>query len=271
MKPHRRAVLRSLSAATVAGVVGVGSSHKASAQGGSPQTFVLVHGAWHGGWCWRDVAAILRQAGHTVYTPTQTGLGERSHLLSRNITLDTFVDDIANLIRFEQLEKVVLVGHSFGGLSISGVADRMPERLRCLVYLDSLILEAGQTPFSSVPSEIVDARLKAAEESSNGLSLPIPDPVQIGLLREEDRRFVASRLTPHPLSTYTSPMNLRNPVGNGIPATYIRCSTPAYAPVAKSLVWARARNWPIVELETGHVAMVSAPKEVAREVMRLAA
>jgi hypothetical protein len=139
------------------------------------------------------------------------------------------------------------------------------------VYLDSLILEAGQTPFSLLPSEIVAARLKAAEQSSNGLSLPIPDPKQIGLLRDEDQRFVASRLTPHPLSTYTTPLNLRNPVGNGIPATYIHCSEPAYAPVAKSHAWARDRGWPIVELKTGHVAMVSAPVEVARELMRLAA
>jgi pimeloyl-ACP methyl ester carboxylesterase len=131
-----------------AGAAAVGSGRKASAQTVSPRTFVLVPGAWHGGWCWRDVAAMLRSAGHTVYTATQTGLGERSHLLSRNITVDTFVDDVANLIRWEQIEQVVLVGHSFGGLSISGVADRMPERLRQLVYLDSLILEDGQTPFS---------------------------------------------------------------------------------------------------------------------------
>jgi pimeloyl-ACP methyl ester carboxylesterase len=266
MALNRRTMVRSLSAAIVAGTVSPG--RKASAQVGSPQTFVLVPGAWHGGWCWRDVAAILRKAGHTVYTPTQTGLGERSHLLSRNITVDTFVDDIANVIRWEQLEKVVLVGHSFGGLSISGVADRMPERLSRLVYLDSLILENGQTPFSAVPNEIVAARLKAAEESSNGLSLPVPDPTQIGLLREEDQHFVVSRLTPHPLSTYTSPLHLRNPVGNGIPATYVQCSSPAYAPVAKSLAWARSNGWPIVELKTGHVAMVSAPAEVARELMR---
>jgi pimeloyl-ACP methyl ester carboxylesterase len=270
MTLDRRTMVSSLSAAIVAGA-GVGSGRKASAQVSSPQTFVLVPGAWHGGWCWRDVATILRGAGHTVYSATQTGLGERSHLLSRDITVDTFVQDVANLIRWEQLEGVVLVGHSFGGLSISGVADRMPERLRQLVYLDSLILEDGQTPFSVVPNEIVAARLKAAEESSKGLSLPVPDPREIGLLRDEDQRFVVSRLTPHPLSTYTSPMHLRNPVGNGVPATYIHCSEPAYAPVAKSFAWARSRGWPIVELKTGHVAMVSAPAEVARELILLAA
>jgi pimeloyl-ACP methyl ester carboxylesterase len=266
MNLSRRSVIVSMSAA---GALSVSSSRKASAQIASPRTFVLVPGAWHGGWCWRYVAEILRTEGHSVYTVTQTGLGERSHLLSRSITVDTFVDDVANLLQWEQLEQVVLVGHSFGGLSISGVADRMPERLRQLVYLDSLILEDGQTPFSVVPSEIVAARLKAAEESSQGLSLPIPDPKDIGLLRDEEQRFVRSRLTPHPLSTYTSPMRIKNPVGNGVPSIYIHCSEPAYAPVAKSFVWARDRGWPIVELETGHVAMVSAPAEVARTLIRI--
>src|SRR5579875_3323603 len=99
------------------------------------RTFVLVHGAWHGGWCWSRVAAILRGRGHRVFTPTQTGLGERAHLLSRDITFDTFVQDVVGVFEAEELEDVVLVGHSFGGSSISGVVDRMPERVRRLVYL----------------------------------------------------------------------------------------------------------------------------------------
>jgi pimeloyl-ACP methyl ester carboxylesterase len=97
------------------------------------RTYVLVHGAWHGGWCWSKVAAILRSRGHSVFTPTQTGLGERSHLLSKSITLDVFVDDIANVLKWEDLKDVVLVGHSLGGSTISGVADRMRDRVRQLV------------------------------------------------------------------------------------------------------------------------------------------
>ena len=108
------------------------------------KTYVLLHGAWHGGWCWRPVAEGLQARGHRVFTPTQTGLGERSHLLSRDITLDVFVADLANVFESEDLADVVLVGHSFGGLAISGVADRMPERILHLVYLDSLILEDGR-------------------------------------------------------------------------------------------------------------------------------
>jgi len=100
------------------------------AVGAPSKTFVLVHGAWHGGWCWNKVASILREQGHSVFTPTQTGLGERSHLLSKSIDLDVFITDIANVLKWEDLNDVILVGHSFGGNAISGVADRMRERVR---------------------------------------------------------------------------------------------------------------------------------------------
>jgi pimeloyl-ACP methyl ester carboxylesterase len=162
-----------LASAAVAAAASAGASVTARAAAGT-KTFVLVHGAWHGGWCWSKVAAILRGRGHTVLTPTQTGLGERSHLLSPAIDLDTFVTDIANVLKFEDLKDVVLVGHSFGGNAISGVADRMPARLRQIVYLDAVILENGQTVFSQLPPDIVAARTKAAQESSGGLSLPTP-------------------------------------------------------------------------------------------------
>ena len=127
----------------------------------SARTFVLVHGAWHGGWCWSRVADRLRAAGHQVFTPTQTGLGERKHLLSKDITLDTFRTDIVNVIEAEELSKIVLVGHSFGGLAISGVADVMPERIRHLVYLDLLVVEGGKSPFDSLPADVVAARRKS--------------------------------------------------------------------------------------------------------------
>jgi pimeloyl-ACP methyl ester carboxylesterase len=123
-------------------------------------TFVLVHGGFHGGWCWSRVAPALRARGHTVFTPTQTGCGERSHLMSKSITLDTFVDDVANALRWEDLHDVVLVGHSFGGLAITGVADRMPQRIRQLIYLDSLIVQNGQCAFDLLEPEVVQGRLQ---------------------------------------------------------------------------------------------------------------
>lgn len=237
---------------------------------GAQRTFVLVHGAWHGGWCWREVRAFLEAAGHRVFTPTQTGLGERSHLLRRDITLDTFIEDIVQVIRFEQLEDIVLVGHSFGGLAISGVADRMPERLRHLVYLDSMLLENGQSPFDTLSTEVVEGRLKAAQETSNGLSLPPSSFKGLGIFKDEDVAKVAGRLTPHPLSTYTSKLTLAHPLGNNIPRTYIVCADPIYAPLAASRDKARALGWQMVELASGHDAMIIAPEATAGLFMQIA-
>jgi pimeloyl-ACP methyl ester carboxylesterase len=147
------------------------------------RTFVLVHGAWHGGWCWSRVADRLRAAGHRVFTPTQTGLGERKHLLSKDITLDTFTKDIVNVIEAEELSSVILVRRSFGGLAISGVADAMP-----------------------------------------------------------DTDWVKRRLTPHPLNTYTSPLNIKGPIGNSLPRTYIACTNPTYAALEGSRKWVKAQQ-----------------------------
>jgi len=227
------------------------------------KTFVLVHGAWHGGWCWGAVAARLRAHGHTVLTPTQTGLGERAHLISKSITLDTFVDDIANVIRFEELDDIVLVGHSFGGNAISGVADRMPERVRKLVYLDSSMLENGQTPFSRLPQDVVAARIKAAEDSSGGLSIPAPPAAAFGVTDPQQAKWLEARLTPHPLSTFMSPLKLDNKVGNGRPATYIVCADPIYGPLQSSRDWVKNAGMKMVEIKSGHDAMVMVPDELA--------
>jgi pimeloyl-ACP methyl ester carboxylesterase len=231
----------------------------------SRQTFVLVHGAWHGGWCWSGVADRLRGLGHRVFCPTQTGLGERKHLLSKDITLDTFVSDIVNVIEAEELTNIVLVGHSFGGNAISGVADRMPERIRHLVYLDAMIVEGGKAPFDKLPADVVAARRRAAEESSGGLSLPNPPASVFGVLGAGDAAWVNRRLTPHPLSTYTSKLNIKGAVGNNLPRTYIHCTRPSYPALQASRDWVKAQaGWRWAEIATGHDAMVTAPDELAR-------
>src|SRR5271167_937589 len=107
-------------------------------------TFVLVHGAWHGGWCYKRVAQLLREAGHEIYTPTLTGVGERVHLMTPAVTLDTHIQDILNVIRFEELADVVLCGHSYGGMVITGVADKVPDKIRSLVYLDAFVPNDGE-------------------------------------------------------------------------------------------------------------------------------
>ena len=232
--------------------------------------FVLVHGAFHGGWCWSRVAAILRRDGHDVFTPTQTGLGERRHLLSADIKLDTFVTDICEVLETEELTDVVLVGHSFGGISITGAADRMPERIRRLVYLDSRILENGQSMLDVDPQR--SGAWTRAAEAHGGLALSPPDPAYFGLTDPADLQWVQRRLTPHPLGTFTSALHLRHPVGNGILCTYVPCVDPLYAPLQVCREWARGRpGWDEQPIATGHDAMVSAPEELAGILTRIAA
>src|SRR5262249_4453414 len=142
-------------------------------------TFVLVHGAWHGGWCWQRVSERLVAAGHRVFCPTLTGLGERAHLLSREVDLGTPISDVIGLIEAEELAEIVLVGHSYGGIVITGVAARAKGRLRQLVYLDSAIVEDGATWASIGLPEVVAERRRAAH-ASGGVSLPVPQAKVFG-------------------------------------------------------------------------------------------
>jgi pimeloyl-ACP methyl ester carboxylesterase len=263
----RRDVLKTMAIAGLA-AGGDGMAAKAAT---TAQTFVLVHGAWHGGWCWNRVADRLRSAGHRVFTPTQTGLGERKHLLSKDITLDTFTADIVNVIEAEELSDVILVGHSCGGNAISGTADAIPDKIRHLVYLDSLMVEGGKAPFDNLPPDVVAARRKAAEETSGGLSLPAPPASAFGVSDATDTEWVKRRLTPHPLGTYTSPLKLKGPVGNNLPRTYIACTNPSYAALQASRNWVKAQQgWHWAEIATGHDAMVMAPEELTRMLIEVA-
>ncbi len=221
--------------------------------------FVLLHGAFHGGWCWPRVAGPLRAAGHTVFTPTQTGLGERAHLLSRDITLDVFVQDLVGVLEAEELRDAVLVGHSFGGSAISGAADRVPQRVRQLVYLDSMVLEDGQSPLNrSVP--VVAAERRRLGALTGGLSIAPPDPTVFGVLPGSDCEWMRRRLTPHPFGTYDSPLRLSHRVGNGLPCTYVACMDPEYVTLAGHRAFARAQpGWGYREIPTGHNPMITAP------------
>lgn len=234
------------------------------------RTFVLVHGAWHGGWCWSKVAEELRSNGHKVYTPTLTGLGERSHLAGCDVTMQTLVQDVANVLTWEDLQDVTLVGHSFGGLVISGVADLMPQRLRRLVYLDAFILESGVSTFDTLPADVVE-KLRAVAADQPIAALPAPRPKSLGLTEPDDIAFVESRLTPQPLGTYETSVQLKHPIGNGLPCTYVHCTSPSFAAVQASRDWVKSNtNWPWMELKTGHDAMVSAPSLVTRLLCSLA-
>ena len=224
------------------------------------ETFVLLHGAWHGGWCWERVAGPLRARGHRVTTPTQTGLGERAHLMSPDIDLAVFTADLVNHLLWEDLTEVVLVGHSFGGNAISGAAEEVPGRIARLVYLDALVPASGRTPFDDYPAEVAAQRIRQAEESSGGLSIPSPPAAAFAVTDPADAAWLEARLTPHPLHTFTTSQTFRDEPGNGLPVEYILCNDPVYL---GPLVGVRARvgslGWPVTEIATGHDAMVTAP------------
>jgi pimeloyl-ACP methyl ester carboxylesterase len=226
------------------------------------KTYVLIHGAYHGAWCWKDVAAGLRTLGHRVLTPTWTGLGERSHLLKFEPTLETFIEDVAQVIRYEDLENVILVGHSFAGSVVSALADRMPQQLRHLVYLDALVLRSGESPASRSPGRIAAYRERAMA-SDNPLGIPPADPMHFGITDSQQVAWLQPKLTPHPLQTYYDPLNLQHPLGNGLPATYIACAKPYFASTALSREIAKKMSsWAYLEISTAHDAMVLMPREL---------
>jgi pimeloyl-ACP methyl ester carboxylesterase len=228
-------------------------------------TFVLVHGAWHGGWCWRRVADRLTAAGHRVFCPTLTGLGERAHLLSREVNLSMHIADVVGLLEAEELENVVLAGHSYGGIVITGVAARAKARLRQLVYVDAALVEDGQSWSQIMLPEVAAARRKLAQESSGGVSLPVPEASVFGLSDPADLAWVQRRMTPQPFGPFDEKMHWGGPIGNGLPKLYLDCVAPLYANLAPTKDRIRGKpGWPFVELKTGHDAMVSAPAETAK-------
>jgi len=266
--PTRRNFLKAtaiglpLAAATLAR-----GSGPAMAEAVAPKTFVLAHGSWHGGWCWKRVAERLRSKGHAVYTPSYTGMGDRAHLLSKDITIDTFVEDLVGVIQSYELTKVVLVGQSFGGVPISGVADRLPDRIAYLFYFDSVVVESGRSAFSYYPPAEVEARIKAAEKATNGVAVPVPQvlPAVWGLGKEGDPDYdwVRRRLTPHPLRTYTTALTLRAPVGNGLPSTYVHCTQPPNPVLEASTKLVRSwSGWKWVDLAAPHDAIITHPDDV---------
>jgi pimeloyl-ACP methyl ester carboxylesterase len=226
-------------------------------------TFLLVHGAWHGGWCWRSVAARLRKAGHEVYAPSLTGLGERRHLALRHIDLDLHIEDIVQLIEMEDLKDVVLVGHSYGGMVITGVADRLPERLARLVYLDAFVPENGRCALDYVVPE--RAALMRQEGERSGLITP-PLMSLWGLTEPAHLDFVGPREVRHPFGTLEQPIVLRNFAEvRMIPKTFVYCSSPATGTFDQFAERYRGDPaWRFHELKTGHDAMILVPQEVVR-------
>lgn len=239
--------------------------------------FVLVHGAWHGAWCWRDVSALLTRQGHRVYTPTLTGLGERAHLLSPNIHLETHIQDVMGVIVAEELQDLVLVGHSYAGMLVTAVADRMPERLRHLVYLDAVVPQPGEAWSSTHTEAVKRLRLGAARQDPLFAFLA-PDPSMFGL-HHEAYEWVKRRQTPHPAQPYLDALDFNPQRVAQVPRTFVNCTEPALATIEVSRSRVRsAQFWEgawlpgsqILEMATGHDPMVSEPAALADLLAQLA-
>jgi pimeloyl-ACP methyl ester carboxylesterase len=230
--------------------------------------FVLIHGSWHGGWCWKRVAPLLRSYGHQVYTPTLTGLGERSHLLSKDITLETHVQDIANLLYYEDLLNVVLVGHSYAGMILSYLPNMVSHRLGTLVYLDGYLPSNGQCAADLWPPE---EQIKAQLDMREGRELRSAPPASAFGIGDQDlSSWVNARLTPHPLRTYMQPAPSRASIECHVPCTYIHCTGgPTAVRFAQQAERARKLGWPVSTLSTGHDAMLTEPQELCKMLLRL--
>ena len=236
----------------------------------STPTFVLVHGSNGGGWVWQKLAPLLRSAGHAVYTPTLTGLSDRSHLLHCGVNLTTHITDIANLLLYQDLSEVVLVGNSYAGMVSTGVATKVPERLKLLVYLDAYLPADGQSEFDLLPAEMRAAR-EAEAAAHEGVVQP-PPPAIFGVKDPVLAEWIKARSTPHPLATYTEPVPAGNAESATLPRVFIRCiGNPATTPdlFAPSAEKARAAGWHVHELAAGHLAMLTAPREVAELLLKL--
>lgn len=218
-------------------------------------TYVLVHGSWDGGWAWRDVGRILQDAGHDVYRPTLTGQGERAHLASPEIDLHTHIMDVTNVLRYEKLEDVMLVGNSYGGMVITGVAEQAPDQIRRLVYLDGFLPQDGDSVAALLGPELV-AFFEQAAAQFDGWRIPHNPP-------DADRRTWAF------LKTLKQPLAVRNPEAARLPHTYIHHTgkgpkhpfTPLFACMADR---ARTAGWTVREMPAwDHYPILDKPQEVA--------
>jgi pimeloyl-ACP methyl ester carboxylesterase len=236
-------------------------------------TFVLVHPAWHGSWFWKKVTPLLRHGGHTVSTPTLTGLGERTHLARPEIGLDVHVSDVVNVLEHDDLRDVVLVGHSSSGAVVTGVADRAPERIGQVVYLDAFVPEDGQGVFDLIAPERRRVLEELVRTEGSGWLLPrfAPPPWETivrdlwGVTDSTDAHWMIERLAPTPVGHFRDAVRRRNPAAEKLPRTYVRClqfPNPRFDQHAEMA--RQTPGWRYRELNASHHAALTIPDEVAR-------
>ncbi len=223
-------------------------------------TYVLVHGAWSGGYTWQGIAKTLRRAGHEVYAPTLTGLGERSHLLRAGIDLDTHIADVRNLIRYEELGDIVLVGHSYAGAVVTGVADAAPEKIATLVYLDAFVPENGQS--------IADLQPPGRERPAEGIAVP---PLPLSRVRRRARkkaRPTPNGRRPHPAACFTQKIKLSGGIERVKNRVYIYLNEPQ--PTTFTQFYEKFRDapgWRTYTMPCTHLVQLDMPDELAQLLM----
>jgi pimeloyl-ACP methyl ester carboxylesterase len=234
-------------------------------------TFLLVHGAMHGGWCWSRLTPYLRKQGHEVFTPTLTGMGERSHLLTRETGLFTHVEDLQGVLKFEDLSDVIVVGHSYAGLVITQLAESASGRIRGLVYLAAFIARDGECLFDIQAKETQEYYLDWSRRMGEGWRLPPSEAflARWGVTDPNDITWVAPRLTDFPLKCLFDRLALKKHAADRLPKAYIHCTREPMASALKPFAeMAKANRWEYGEIDSGHDVMVTNPEDLAELLLR---
>jgi pimeloyl-ACP methyl ester carboxylesterase len=233
-----------------------------------PHTFVLVHGAWHGGWCWQRVADRLRAGGHAVFTPTLTGLGERAHLMRAGIGLDTHIADVVNEMTWEGLGDVVLCGHSYGGFIISGVAEKMAPAIRSIVFLDAFMPRDGESVRELTGPAVREAIDIALQRGDLGIA---PRSAEAFGVNPADRAWVDRLCVPQPIATVTDKIKLTGAVARIARKAYVRAASYANPGFDRALAAVKsAPSWRTYAVASGHDVMVDAPERLCEILLEAA-
>jgi pimeloyl-ACP methyl ester carboxylesterase len=241
-------------------------------------TFVLIHGANMGGWCWRLVSPALRAAGHNVFAPSLSGCGDRVHQLSPDIGLEDWVEDITNLLYYEDLDNVVLVGHSNGAAVVTAVADRMPARIAHVVYIDGWMLRDGESLWGLIPAPVrewMEKQLQAMGETWKSPAAPVESWVDMARAEgwsDMVGRWAGQRATPAPLKPVLDPIRLKGgEAAAKLPRTLVRCMRSPQPSSEAQAERMREAGFPVIELDATHMCVFSAPHELARLLREIAA
>ncbi|HPF24961.1 MAG TPA: alpha/beta hydrolase [Steroidobacteraceae bacterium] len=275
----RRKLLTSAAAAVAATAVPgpQAAAQTAAAAPSERKNYVLVHGTWLGGWSWQRVRRILQAAGHEVHAPSLTGCGDRKHLMSRDIGLDTHITDVVNLIEYEELDQVILVGHSFAGITITGVADQMRGRIRRLVYFDALVPDGERMsgvkkdPDGALPEYWRKRQAKFIDGYQMDFFAEYPMKMLVPEGDEANAEWARRRITPHPARGWSEDLIVRNGGYTGLPKSYVLCTGQEFAQSSEFMYGPAKRQpgWDFIEFPYPRAPMMTHPEPTAELLLQM--